>query len=302
VDLAIFILTNVLIFASIFLGILAVFRFPVEVEPPLHRRIALALGMGRRETVFESPFLAPIMSLMLTISRRFGLRGIRQRIERDLDAAGNPNGYSVEEYLAICLGCAALVLVMSAVVILMLTGVPNPILPAVLGVLGFFIPIVTLRGAAKARTQRISKQLPYTLDLVAIMMAAGSTFPEAVETIIRDAPDDDLNQELKIVQSEIEFGTTRATALANLAERIPLEALRSVVGAINQAELLGTPLSLILKNQSTTLRNHRSVRAEKLSASAGLRILIPSMLILIAIVLTVFGPLIVRYISTGSLY
>src|SRR5690606_2505 len=155
-------------------------------------------------------------------------------------------------------------------------------------------PIYLLGDAASSRVSRIAKQLPYTLDLIALSMAAGSTFSEAIDTIIRDDPQDDFNQELAIVQAEIRFGTSRANALMNLANRIPLETLRSVVGAVNQAETLGTPLSQILKTQSTMLRVNRTVRAEKLSASASLRILIPSMLIMLAVVLSVLAPFIIR--------
>ena len=97
------------------------------------------------------------------------------------------------------------------------------------------------------------------------------------------------------MQSEIEFGTTRAIALTNMAERLPLDQLRSVIGAVNQAELLGTSLSTILKNQATMLRNGRSVTAEKRSAEASLRIIVPSMLIMAAVLLCVFGPYIIRF-------
>jgi tight adherence protein C len=99
------------------------------------------------------------------------------------------------------------------------------------------------------------------------------------------------------VQAEIDFGSTRARALASMAERIPLDSLRSVVGAINQAEALGTPLSTILKNQSGMIRMIRSVRAEEASASASMRILIPSMIILLAVVLVVFAPMILRWME-----
>ena len=85
-----------------------------------------------------------------------------------------------------------------------------------------------LSEAATSRVGRISKKLPYTLDLVALMMAAGSTFSEAIETLIRDEPDDDFNEELALVMAEIEFGTRRSEALAHMAERIPLaEAARA---------------------------------------------------------------------------
>jgi tight adherence protein C len=147
----------------------------------------------------------------------------------------------------------------------------------------------------------IAKQLPYTLDLVALVMAAGSSFAEAIETLIRDQPDEDLNQELQIALSEMEYGAPRNVALKNLAERIPLESLRSVVAAVNQSERLGTPMSSILKLQADMLRAQRGVVAEKKSASASLRILIPSMMIMISVVTILFSPMIIRYIQ-GDLF
>ena len=279
---------------GLFLLVWALFRHPVPAESPVHRRIAEAVGQ-HRQTVFEHPITAPVMTLGLTMAHRFNMPAIRQRIRQDLEGAGNPSGYSVEEYLAICLLSAAALAVASGFLEIMLGSSMALIIVPVMAVVGFAIPLWTLRNASQRRLGRVAKQLPYTLDLIALVMGAGSSFTEAIETLIRDAPEEDLNQELRIVLSEIEFGTTRATALQNLADRIPLESLRSVVGAVVQAERLGTPLSSILKLQSDMLRMHRSVRAEKLSASASLRILIPSMLILFAVVLVVFAPMIIRW-------
>ncbi len=47
---------------------------------------------------------------------------------------------------------------------------------------GFYVPLILLHGARDRRVIRISKQLPYTLDLIALVMAAGSSFGEAIET------------------------------------------------------------------------------------------------------------------------
>lgn len=287
---------SLLLGAAVFMIVYSVFRFPVPADPPVHRRIAAAMGIGQRQTVFEQPVIEPLMALGLAIAQRADLPGIKGRIRQDLNASGNPNGYSVDEYLAICimsgmsLGGAALIMEMLTV-----SGIAIIFVPVVTGI-GSFIPYYLLNESANKRSANIAKKLPYTLDLIALTMASGSTFTEAVETTIRDEPQDDFNQELAIVQAEIGFGTARSQALANLAERIPLETLRSIVGAVNQAESLGTPMSLILKEQATMLRATRAVRAEKLSASASLRILLPSMLILVAVVLVVFGPFIIRYL------
>lgn len=270
----------------------ALFRFPVESEPPVHRRIAAAVGI-RRNTVFENPVLAPIMSLALLIARQLNFPSLRQQVRQDLDASGNVSGYSVEEYIAIALASSALMGLCATVFEFIIGGGALLLFVPLLATIGFVVPLWVLHDTAGRRVARISKQLPYTLDLVALTMAAGSSFNEAVETLIRDEPEEDLNQELRLALSEMEFGTTRSTALANLAKRIPLESLRSVVGAVNQAEKLGTPMSSILKLQADMLRVQRSVRAEKLSASASLRILVPSMLILIAVVVVVFAPILI---------
>jgi tight adherence protein C len=290
-------LVSIVILNAVFLLIWSLFRFPIDTEPPIHRRIAMAVGAGHRQTLFENPVLAPVMSLALTASRRFGWKWLRDKSHRDLNAAGNPNGYSVDEHLAICMVVGAGMGAATGLIFLLFFGNPQPL--AILGMagVGFFGPVITLQEAARNRLGRVSKKLPYTLDLISLMMEAGSTFSEAIDTIIRDEPEDDFNQELMVVRSEIDFGTSRGQALAGMADRIPLDSLRSIVGAINQSEALGTPLSSILKSQSGMLRMHRSVRAEKLSASASLRILIPSMLILAAVVLVIFGPLIIRFLN-----
>jgi tight adherence protein C len=296
-----YLLVNVVVFLGVFLPIYAIFRHPVPAEPPVHRRVAAAVGAERR-TVFENPMLAPIMNLALMLAERFNVQTIRQRIRRDLEAAGNPSGYSVEEYLAICLLSGIGIAFVVAIFDLLVWGGGSVFLTApAMGVIGFIVPAWALYDAAKRRLSRVSGQLPYTLDLISLVMQAGSTFPEAVETLIRDDPNDDLNQELRVALNEMSFGTTRAQALQNMADRIPLESLRSIVGAVNQAEDLGTPLASILKLQAEMLRMHRSVRAEKLAASASLRILVPSMLILMAVVAIVFAPLLIMYIQEGSL-
>jgi len=158
-----------------------------------------------------------------------------------------------------------------------------------------------LHGSATKRTRDISRRIPYTLDLIALAMGAGATFTEAVRTVVREDPEHPFNVELNTVLAEVDLGTTRRQALKNMSDRIPLEALRAIVGAIIQAEGLGTPLADVLKEQANLLRLQRSVRAEKLAAAASVRILVPSLLILVSVVLTVFAPVIIRGLK-GELF
>lgn len=287
-------------FAAVALLVYSVFGYRAAIEAPVHRRVAAAVGRDR-DTVFDKPQYRPVLALALELARRVGLASLRREIDRDIAASGNPSGYSVDEYLALSLLSGAGLGVLGGLLDLALGGATLFVTVPVLFALGLAVPLFVLRGASRARLRRIAQQLPYSLDLIALVVEAGASFNEAIETLIRDEPDDELNQELGVVLSEMELGTPRAQALANLAERLPLESLRSVVAAVSQADRLGTPLSSILKLQAEMMRQQRSVRAEKLSASASLRILIPSMLILLAVVAIVFSPFIIRAIR-GELF
>ena len=293
--------TSLFVFAGIFVPIYAIFRYPVPDEAPIHRQIAKAVGVDQ-ETIFENPVLAPALSLFVQLAKRVNLTGLRKSIRQNLQASGNPSGYTVDQVIALALASAVTVGVSSSAISMLINdGMLLLFLPT-MSVVGFMIPLTTLSSSANKRTRKIGKQLPYTLDLIALVMASGSSFTEAIETLIRDDPEDELNQELGFSLSEMEFGTTRAQALQNLGQRIPLDSLRSVVGAVNQAEKLGTPLSSILKTQADMLRMHRSIRAEKLSASASLKILVPSVMILLAVLLIIGAPLMTKYITQGGLW
>lgn len=282
-------------FTAVVLVVWTVFGYPTETGAPQERQLAAALGRDRHRTLFDQGPMRPMTALAVDVARRMRATRLRRWIREQLDAAGNPSGYTVDEYLALSLmSGAGFALGLGLLSVALRLGV-GPGAAALAAGVGFAAPLWALREAARSRVQRISKALPYTLDLIALMMASGATFNEAVQSVLRDPRDDDFSDELRMVQSEIALGANRASALRNMASRIPLETLRSVVGAINQAESLGTPLSDILKNQADILRMHRSVRAEKLSASASLRILLPTMLILIAVVLIIFGPMVIRY-------
>jgi tight adherence protein C len=162
---------------------------------------------------------------------------------------------------------------------------------------GFSDAYLWLREWALIRLRNISRRLPYALDLIAMAMDAGATFYEAAKAVVRDDPDDPLNEEFSIVIREIDFGRSRQDALTHLGQRINVEGLDGILSAVLQAEALGTPLAVVLKLQANLLRMRRSMRAERKAGEAAVKILVPSMLILISVVLIIFAPIIVRGIE-----
>jgi tight adherence protein C len=217
-------------------------------------------------------------------------------------AAGSPNYYTPEEYLAVSLLVGILLGAGLSLLKLAVAGEPS-VGGFLIGVLvGAALTIYYMHDKAARRVRQISRRVPYALDLIALAMGAGATFTEAVKTVVREKGEDPFNVELRALLAEIELGTTRRKALLNLADRIPLDSLRSIVASVVQSEELGTPLGEILHDQATLLRQQRSVRAENAAAVAGVRILLPCLLLVIAVILAVFGPFILTINHQGGLF
>lgn len=292
------ILINVLVFVAVALLVTTLFRAPIDATDETVFRIDI--DNVDRSTLFEVVALRPLLVLVHQVVRRLNLPGLRDHVRTLLSALGNPNQYTADEYLVLCMVWGITGAVGLWVAAWALLGQMSLIVVAgfvILGFgVGFFGAYLFLRERALARLRAIAKRLPYTLDLIAMAMDAGATFYEAASAVIRDEPDDPLNEEFGIVVREIDFGRSRQDALTNLGQRINVDGLDSIISAVLQAEALGTPLAEVLKLQANLLRMRRSMRAERRAGEAAVKMLIPSMLILMAVVLVIFAPIIVRAI------
>ena len=289
------------IFLITVMFIVAIFRQPYEITVSHQRRSAIETGHGDRQTVFENPMLRPLLWIMLAIAHRMALPRLKNWIRTSLVSAGNPDYYSPEEYLALSLFYGTVI--GSVVSIFTITISGFSFISMLLGfMVGMLITLFQLREHAGKRLRLIAKRVPYALDLISLAMGAGATFTEAIATVVREGSEDPFNEELKVVLAEIELGTTRRQAMQSLADRIPIDMLRSIVASVIQAEDLGTPLAEVLHSQASLLRLQRSVRAENLAAVASVRIMVPGALILFSVVLAVFGPAVVAFIERGGIF
>jgi len=290
---------SALLLAVVFLLVAALFRHGGQIRMSPQRAAAIATGHMDRRTVFERPWLRPLLWLLLTVAHRLDLPRAKAWIARQLEGTGNPNYYTPQEYLALSF-LSGLVLVGVLELFNWLLYAELSLVWLVVGlVFGAGLPLLQLYTQASRRLRQIWKRLPYALDLIALAMGAGATFTEAVRTIVGEDTDDPFHVELRTLLAEMDLGATRRRALENLAARVPLEELRSIVASVIQSEELGTPLTDVLHDQATLLRNQRSVRAEEAAAKASVRILVPCLLLVIAVMLAVFGPAIVRFVRGG---
>jgi len=64
---------------------------------------------------------------------------------------------------------------------------------------------------------------------------------------------------------------------------------------------LGTPLARIFRTQADVLRLKRTQRAETVAGEAGVKMLLPAVLVMVSTVLIIIGPFLLNFLTAGLL-
>jgi len=215
---------------------------------------------------------------------------LRQKAEHDLIRARLvdvvPDDF-VGESLLYALLAAAIMWVLTVAV----GGAAWNVIPAAVaaGVL-FQVPGWNLKGKARRRIGRITRRLPYSLEVVVLATDTGAGFEEALEILVREDPRNPLHEEFDQVLRDAHLGVTRKEALHAMAARVGTEDIASFVMALDIAEDLGTPMAETLRKQAEAIRVARLQRAEKMAKEAGPKMAVPNTMIMVANVLLILAP------------
>ena len=156
-----------------------------------------------------------------------------------------------------------------------------------------------LARQAALRLWRIKVKLPYFLDLLTLLMEAGSTFLNGLKEAVHEFRQQPIGVEFGRVLGEMNMGKSRITALEGLRERLQDDELTSIIGAMIQGEQLGSPLAHIFRAQADVLRIKRTQRAETIAGEAGVKMLLPAILVMGSTVIVILGPFILNFIYGG---
>lgn len=258
-------------------------------------------GWRRQDALLKYPTLRAIDPLVRWIAgfyRRLPLAKLRFSMQRELMYAGDFMGFDADAWLAFMtigtLGTAAACA---------LAKMSSPILPdwtVLAGALfGFFITYSAVGDEQVKRRRSINRNLPAAIDILALCLSAGMTFPQAMREYVERATNqsDPLIEELRQVLRQISLGHGYSYALEMLEHRVPVDSVRDFVGAVAQSEAKGTPLAQVLATQAKIARMQRSVLAEEAAARAGSMMVIPLSLVFITILVVIGGPLFLRGVS-----
>lgn len=243
-------------------------------------------------------WLYPLFGPLARINRGL-FRESLPEVNREILASGLPRFWLPEEYLARCELLAIALFPAYAMGGIALAGGPGIVIAIVFTGLTAWLLRRNLASRARTRLIRIKRRLPYFLDLLTLLMEAGSSLLQALEEGVHEFRGQPVAQEFGRVLADIRLGRTRAEAILSMRDRLQDSEVGGVLGSILQGEHLGTPLAQVFRMQADVLRVKRSQRAEAIAGEAGVQMLLPGILVMAATVLVILGPFVLNYLSFG---
>jgi tight adherence protein C len=254
------------------------------------------------------PYLEKFASPGQTLTRNINFDEVRVRLLR----AGFPMGLTAQRFVVIkWMGLLIGVLLFLAylpifnVVLEMLLNMtlPAAALPIFLalgGLYGFRMPDIWLAIQIRKRQQAIQLLLPDMMDLISISVEAGLGLIMAIQRISDRFPNV-LSEEFQRTLQEVQLGRSQSDALRDMARRVDVPDLTTLLTAIVQAELLGLAVSNVLRVQSERLRERRSQRAREAAQKAPIKMTFPlALFIFPALFMVILGPVMIAIFTNNT--
>ena len=154
------------------------------------------------------------------------------------------------------------------------------------------VRIKLLSDAAEKRRMLIRQRLPLIIDLLSLSLGAGSTFMGSLKTAVQENRNHPAGEEFGEVLRQIGLGVPERKALESLATRVSDEPIDEMVFAVNKAMDLGVPLANTLAEIADQMRLKVQQWGEKASAEAQVKIIFPSVVIMVACMIVIVAPFI----------
>jgi tight adherence protein C len=205
-------------------------------------------------------------------------------------------GYREDAHLRILYG-SKVVVPLALVVLVAFGGVTNYFSPFIayamaLG-LGYLAPDFWLGRRITARQLEIRLGLPDFLDLMVVCIEAGLSMDQALSRTAEELrpSQPEISDEMGLVILEQRAGRPRVDAWRNLAERVDLEVIRTLVGAIIQADQFGTSIAKTLRIYSDGMRVKRRQDVEEKAAKTAVKLVFPLVFFIFpALFIVALGP------------
>ncbi|WP_176061009.1 type II secretion system F family protein [Paraburkholderia sp. BCC1876] len=267
----------------------------------------LAASVPQEDRAFLDPLprsLRPLWPLVNFVVHHFGGKFSKQLVERtDLQLRLTSLTFLMNARQFIALSIISSIMAALVVLLLMLALGMFSIL-AVIGaaLLGYYYPRIWTRDVRRRRISQILKHLPIFLDFLTLAVEAGLNINGAIQKAVEKGPAGPLRWELEHVLRDLKSGLNRTEALRRFDDRLRIKEVTNLVGAVVQAERMGSGLAKSLRFQSEQRRSERFQRAEKQAMEAPVKLVFPLLVFIFPITFIVLGfPIVMKFVQEGLL-
>lgn len=218
------------------------------------------------------------------------LRRLPQRFRQQLHKAAQLAGYADDT--------SAFVMEQSAMLLAALLSFVLP-LPHWLGpgvCLLIMVSILRKRMQLRMAVRSFEKQWPNCLDMLAMLMRAGLSFPAALQNLAQLPSSVIALRHLRQLNQQLKAGVPLDDALTIITMRMPSKALVSFAAAVLQARKSGAALTETLMLQAEQARKEQQLAAEKFAQEVGVKLLLPLVTCFFPVTfLLILGPVFIGY-------
>ncbi|WP_052851502.1 DUF5936 domain-containing protein [Streptomyces avicenniae] len=264
------------------LGIVTALRI-LRAGTPLPPDLAVALEIGSTRVSAGGSAIDRLgMRFAPLVLRLMGSRAV-DRKRRRIDQAGNPGGLTIDRYAA----RRAVYGVFGLLTTVSFLSAGQPVLALFSVAFGAFAADAAIWQGARERRDVIDRTLPDFLDVLAVVVAAGLGFRQALDRVSAryEGPWAD---EIRITLRQMDMGVPRRQAFDELRRRNDSEPVNQFVSALQQGEELGAPIADTLIQIATDMRRtdaqnarRRAARAIPKATMATLVFMVPATMIII---------------------
>lgn len=252
---------------------------------------------------FSDRVVRPMFKVIAGTASRFTPENQLEQTRHQLELAGQSHKTDARTFfgtriiLSLALGVAGFLLFFRIAPQEPLNAI---LLTAVFFLLGYYLPVLSLRSQISRRQNNIVKALPDALDLLTICVEAGLGFDQAMNKVY-EKWDNDLAVAFGRVIQEIALGKIRREALRDMARNMEVPDVTSFTAAIIQADQLGVSIAKILRIQADQMRVKRRQRAQEKAHQAPVKMMIPMVfLIFPSLWIVLLGPSLIILMETNN--
>jgi tight adherence protein C len=250
------------------------------------------------------PFLERIAAPGSVFMRNVNPDDVRMRLMR----AGFPAGLTASAFIGLRVFLTASLALLFVLWVPILEGIFGSALPlwvsgfvaAGLGALyGYKFPDIWLNMVTRRRQQEIQLVLPDMIDLITVSVEAGLSLYGAIQRISARF-DNPLSEEFQRAIQEVRLGRSNIESMRDLARRVDVDDLSTLISAIVQADMLGLAIANVLRVQSERLREKRTQRAREAAQKAPIKMVIPLVFFIFpALFIVILGPAFIKILESG---